>query len=90
MLVGTDRLDRPLTIGQMQGKFQPVLLPQVRLVVGLVLTASMPQDVGEGAWLLSLVRLCFQCESQQARDILSPSAQQMPAPQACAQAHLAS
>lgn len=63
VLVGTDRLDRPLTIGQMQGKFQPVLLPQVRLVVGLVLTASMPQDVGEGAWLLALVRLCFQCES---------------------------
>lgn len=31
VLVGTDRLDRPLTIGQMQGKFQPVLLPQVRL-----------------------------------------------------------
>lgn len=29
VLVGTDRLDRPLTIGQMQGKFQPVLLPQV-------------------------------------------------------------
>lgn len=27
--MGTDRLDRPLTIGQMQGKFQPVLLPQV-------------------------------------------------------------
>ncbi len=31
VLVGTDRLDRSLTIGQMQGKFQPVLLPQVRL-----------------------------------------------------------
>lgn len=30
VLVGTDRLDRPLTIGQMQGKFQPVLLPQVK------------------------------------------------------------
>ena len=29
VLVSTDRLDRPLTIGQMQGKFQPVLLPQV-------------------------------------------------------------
>ncbi|KAI7836178.1 hypothetical protein COHA_009945 [Chlorella ohadii] len=28
VLAGTDRLDRPLTIGQMQGKFQPVLLPQ--------------------------------------------------------------
>lgn len=28
VLVGTDRLDRSLTIGQMQGKFQPVLLPQ--------------------------------------------------------------
>ena len=27
VLVGTDRLDRPLTIGQMQGRFQPVLLP---------------------------------------------------------------
>jgi protein phosphatase methylesterase 1 len=29
MLAGTDRLDRGLTIGQMQGKFQMVLLPQV-------------------------------------------------------------
>mmetsp|Transcript_11780 Transcript_11780/g.30869 ORF Transcript_11780/g.30869 Transcript_11780/m.30869 type:complete len:85 (-) Transcript_11780:668-922(-) len=27
MLAGTDRLDKPLTIGQMQGKFQLVLLP---------------------------------------------------------------
>ena len=26
---GTERLDRELTIGQMQGKFQLVLLPQV-------------------------------------------------------------
>lgn len=31
ILAGTDRLDRPLTIGQMQGKFQMVLLPQVRV-----------------------------------------------------------
>lgn len=62
MLVGTDRLDRPLTIGQMQGKFQPVLLPQVRLAVGLVVTASMPQCVAAGAWLLALTRFCFQCE----------------------------
>jgi hypothetical protein len=30
MLAGTDRLDRTLTIGQMQGKFQMVLLPQAR------------------------------------------------------------
>jgi hypothetical protein len=29
VLAGTDRFDRPLTIGQMQGKFQPVLLPKV-------------------------------------------------------------
>jgi hypothetical protein len=29
ILAGTDRLDKPLTIGQMQGKFQLVLLPQV-------------------------------------------------------------
>lgn len=28
VLAGTDRLDRALTIGQMQGRFQPVLLPQ--------------------------------------------------------------
>lgn len=28
VLAGTDRLDRPLTVGQMQGKFQLVLLPQ--------------------------------------------------------------
>lgn len=31
VLAGTDRLDRPLTVGQMQGKFQLVLLPQVLL-----------------------------------------------------------
>ena len=30
MLAGTDRLDRPLTIGQMQGRFQMVVLPQVQ------------------------------------------------------------
>ena len=29
MLAGTDRLDRALTIGQMQGRFQMVVLPQV-------------------------------------------------------------
>ena len=29
ILAGTDRLDRSLTVGQMQGKFQLVLLPQV-------------------------------------------------------------
>jgi len=29
ILAGTDRLDRALTVGQMQGKFQLVLLPQV-------------------------------------------------------------
>lgn len=28
ILAGTDRLDRQLTIGQMQGRFQLVLLPQ--------------------------------------------------------------
>ena len=28
VLAGTDRLDRPLTVGQMQGKFQLVLLPE--------------------------------------------------------------
>lgn len=28
VLAGTDRLDRVLTVGQMQGKFQLVLLPQ--------------------------------------------------------------
>jgi protein phosphatase methylesterase 1 len=27
MLAGTDRLDKELTIGQMQGKFQLVVLP---------------------------------------------------------------
>lgn len=31
MLAGTDRLDRTLTIGQMQGRFQLVLLPQARI-----------------------------------------------------------
>ncbi len=30
LLAGTDRLDRPLTIGQMQGRFQLALLPQAR------------------------------------------------------------
>ena len=33
MLAGTDRLDKPLTIGQMQGRFQMVLLPQARPVL---------------------------------------------------------
>ena len=32
LLAGTDRLDKALMIGQMQGKFQLVLLPQVRLI----------------------------------------------------------
>ena len=36
MLAGTDRLDKTLTIGQMQGKFQMVVLPQV--------TATPPID----------------------------------------------
>ena len=31
VLAGTDRLDKPLTVGQMQGKFQLLLLPQVTL-----------------------------------------------------------
>ena len=30
LLAGTDRLDRVLTIGQMQGRFQLALLPQAR------------------------------------------------------------
>ena len=34
ILAGTDRLDRPLTIGQMQGKFQMSLLPQVQACFG--------------------------------------------------------
>lgn len=29
IVAGTDRLDRVMTVGQMQGKFQFVLLPQV-------------------------------------------------------------
>ncbi len=33
MLAGTDRLDRTLTIGQMQGRFQMVVLPQVSHVL---------------------------------------------------------
>ena len=33
MLAGTDRLDRELTIGQMQGRFQMVVLPQVSLLL---------------------------------------------------------
>ena len=33
LLAGTDRLDRELTIGQMQGRFQMVLLPQVGALV---------------------------------------------------------
>ena len=37
ILAGTDRLDRALTVGQMQGKFQLVLLPQVSIsCIGLV------------------------------------------------------
>ena len=38
VLAGTDRLDRPLTVGQMQGKFQLVLLPQVNSLRCKVLT----------------------------------------------------
>ena len=34
ILAGTDRLDKPLTIGQMQVKFQMSLLPQVHAVLG--------------------------------------------------------
>ena len=32
IIADTNRLDTPLTIGQMQGKFQQVLLPQVSAV----------------------------------------------------------
>ena len=34
MLAGSDRLDKTLTIGQMQGKFQMSLLPQVSSLLG--------------------------------------------------------
>jgi len=33
MLAGTDRLDKTLTIGQMQGKFQLEVLPQAGHVI---------------------------------------------------------
>lgn len=33
LLAGTDRLDKALTIGQMQGKFQLELIPQVGHVI---------------------------------------------------------
>ena len=55
VLAGTDRLDRPLTIGQMQGRFQLVLLPQVggwagALSVGLGAGAQGPA-CGASAYL---------------------------------------
>ncbi|KAI3424160.1 hypothetical protein D9Q98_009519 [Chlorella vulgaris] len=43
VLAGTDRFDRPLTIGQMQGKFQPVLLPQA----GHAVHEDEPERVAE-------------------------------------------
>ncbi|KAL4854217.1 Protein phosphatase methylesterase 1 [Chlorella vulgaris] len=43
VLAGTDRFDRSLTIGQMQGKFQPVLLPQA----GHAVHEDEPERVAE-------------------------------------------
>ena len=42
MLAGTDRLDRALTIGQMQGRFQMVVLPQVVLSAALCTPPHLP------------------------------------------------
>ena len=52
VLAGTDRLDKLLTIGQMQGKFQLVLLPQVGWVVVLLLRLPLPGCARLGARVL--------------------------------------
>lgn len=43
LLAGVDRLDRDLTVGQMQGKFQLIVLPQV----GHAIHEDSPDKVGE-------------------------------------------
>ncbi len=43
MLAGVDRLDRDLTVGQMQGKFQMIVLPKV----GHALHEDSPLKVAE-------------------------------------------
>jgi len=43
MLAGVDRLDRDLTVGQMQGKFQMLVLPQV----GHAIQEDSPDKVAE-------------------------------------------
>ena len=40
MLAGTDRLDRLLTIGQMQGRFQMIVLPQVQTMLSLLVLST--------------------------------------------------
>lgn len=57
MLAGTDRLDRTLTIGQMQGRFQMVLLPQVQpLALSILLCMQHP---GCGTDSHPLICLCM-------------------------------
>jgi protein phosphatase methylesterase 1 len=53
LLAGTDRLDKPLTIGQMQGKFQLELLPQA----GHVVQEDEPDATA--AKLLQFIRRCL-------------------------------
>ena len=64
VLAGTDRLDRSLTVGQMQGKFQLVLLPQVTVLVldrdGWLAVAGQPSTVvGCDLYRLNVVPLCI-------------------------------
>ncbi|KAJ3124818.1 hypothetical protein HK098_000858 [Nowakowskiella sp. JEL0407] len=43
VLAGTDRLDKPLTIGQMQGKFQMIVVPES----GHAIQEDMPEKIGK-------------------------------------------
>ena len=43
LLAGVDRLDRDLTVGQMQGKFQMQILPQA----GHAIHEDVPEKVGD-------------------------------------------
>ena len=59
MLAGTDRLDKPLTIGQMQGKFQMSLLPQVHACFGAL--QQRPLNIKTVSISASVCRLGMLC-----------------------------
>ena len=84
MLAGTDRLDRTLTIGQMQGRFQMVVLPQVlhlppfaRLLISVLhvsdLTEARPCYAATASGVLS-IPLRFPTQSQHVWEVALPEA----------------